>query len=978
MKAPLLERLLWGLALITLTVNSCDISTVDRLYSEISSIPIQGADSIAEYTKVSTQLRELRSSVFDANDPHLDSLYNLVVTTLLGKINTTESALVLECFRTAIDINESYLRRKSPNCDKGELAHAFRSCGLYDKARSLYTSWTPPDAAESRANRLANLSMEYNRAGYTEDALAFAMTADSLFTLAGDHIGQLWTKRLVIASCINSDPDLAIEYQVGFRQLLQKLHFDTTADFAQLDNDVSVSVLSMYHALTIRDTTDNSTRRAFGKYYNYFSKVYLQLANSGRHIWATHTHKDFRDIIDLIPRPIIRAHHSSDGDIPLISYGVGSGADSARTVRTPIGNFIRVGKHWRHDGTVQHGAQSKSESISTVILRLPFTVRGFLQTADDTLITCSEQSIYRHVRRDGRYNSSAIIRTHSKIIEGSLCKFRPDVLAVLTEETLLFFDLVTMNQLATVSLQRHCHANTPIIFPRISNQAGIYPLSDSLLFIVSRHGTLALKWNRAGHYASIVPHVAIASLSYGVNRYQVVNTGIGSLSATFRDDTVVITDGGNYIRSWQIDGGVRLRLTQTSKENVEAFVSGDRIDVVDRDAQRCFSLINLPLPYESANSHPSIYYHLERCLDTLKLEYSYKNTIRSIQATATPATIHPRYYVEEGDNTSYVRQIESPPSTVSVSRFPCTIFFEANTVASRIAAQIVNHDEVSDHIIGTLERDGIFSFGVTSGSHSFDILNPLSAHSDVIKIQEDHFTAVTESIVEVLPGITLVLLCFGGYMLVLERNRRHRRQIEHAKTEQLELLREDMHDIIGSRLVRIASIARQSSPDRHQEALSRIHDMTLVTVRSLRNLLTLMSETSMTDAGFYGSLREYVSESTNDAGLHCTVEIEIDSLERTSMDGTSRHELLMIVSELLTNTLRHSQARCVHFTVDARGSQTTITWSDDGVGLDPAAKRGNGLNNIQRRATRIGATVSVDSDPDNGTRFTITYPTLRG
>jgi signal transduction histidine kinase len=139
-----------------------------------------------------------------------------------------------------------------------------------------------------------------------------------------------------------------------------------------------------------------------------------------------------------------------------------------------------------------------------------------------------------------------------------------------------------------------------------------------------------------------------------------------------------------------------------------------------------------------------------------------------------------------------------------------------------------------------------------------------------------------------------------------------------------------------------------------------------------------MSETSMTDAGFYGSLREYVSESTNDAGLHCTVEIEIDSFDRTSMDAASRHELLMIVSELLTNTLRHSKARCVHFTVDARGSQTTITWSDDGVGLDPAGKRGNGLNNIQRRATRIGATVSVDSIPDNGTRFTITYPTIRG
>ena len=82
----------------------------------------------------------------------------------------------------------------------------------------------------------------------------------------------------------------------------------------------------------------------------------------------------------------------------------------------------------------------------------------------------------------------------------------------------------------------------------------------------------------------------------------------------------------------------------------------------------------------------------------------------------------------------------------------------------------------------------------------------------------------------------------------------------------------------------------------------------------------------------------------------------------------------MIVSEMLTNTVRHAQATNVRFRVVVSDDITLLQWSDNGVGLALDAQRGNGLNNIQRRASRINATVNIESAPDLGTRYTLTFP----
>jgi signal transduction histidine kinase len=85
-------------------------------------------------------------------------------------------------------------------------------------------------------------------------------------------------------------------------------------------------------------------------------------------------------------------------------------------------------------------------------------------------------------------------------------------------------------------------------------------------------------------------------------------------------------------------------------------------------------------------------------------------------------------------------------------------------------------------------------------------------------------------------------------------------------------------------------------------------------------------------------------------------------------------EIMNILREALSNSLRHGQAR--HITLLAGRSDEAIALSvqDDGIGFNPDGKRGHGLGNMQARAGALGGSLQVESNPGKGTRVILTLP----
>jgi signal transduction histidine kinase len=84
---------------------------------------------------------------------------------------------------------------------------------------------------------------------------------------------------------------------------------------------------------------------------------------------------------------------------------------------------------------------------------------------------------------------------------------------------------------------------------------------------------------------------------------------------------------------------------------------------------------------------------------------------------------------------------------------------------------------------------------------------------------------------------------------------------------------------------------------------------------------------------------------------------------------------LPMFKEILHNIAKHSRAKRVTINVKVTSQRFQISIQDDGIGFDVAkVRRGNGLKNLRRRAGDLRATLEIQSQPGEGTRFTLAAP----
>ncbi|NMO37997.1 sensor histidine kinase [Streptomyces sp. GMY01] len=93
--------------------------------------------------------------------------------------------------------------------------------------------------------------------------------------------------------------------------------------------------------------------------------------------------------------------------------------------------------------------------------------------------------------------------------------------------------------------------------------------------------------------------------------------------------------------------------------------------------------------------------------------------------------------------------------------------------------------------------------------------------------------------------------------------------------------------------------------------------------------------------------------------------------------------LLRIAQEALSNAARHARAARVGVTLSYMGDEVILDIRDDGAGFDPAAvpartrAGGFGLAGMRARAERIAGSVTVESEPGQGTAVSARVPLVR-
>ncbi len=175
----------------------------------------------------------------------------------------------------------------------------------------------------------------------------------------------------------------------------------------------------------------------------------------------------------------------------------------------------------------------------------------------------------------------------------------------------------------------------------------------------------------------------------------------------------------------------------------------------------------------------------------------------------------------------------------------------------------------------------------------------------------------------------------------------------------------DMHDGMGGHLVSTLALVEgeHARPEAVREALR-------VALDDLRLMIDSMEDVGGDLTAVLGMLRERLEPRLRSARIR--LRWRVGELPSVADFGPHKAlQVLRIVQEAITNSLRHAGAGCITLctgTATADGREGVfIEVQDDGAGVDAARPRGRGLDNMARRAHSIGARLSVDSDGD-GTR----------
>jgi signal transduction histidine kinase len=118
-------------------------------------------------------------------------------------------------------------------------------------------------------------------------------------------------------------------------------------------------------------------------------------------------------------------------------------------------------------------------------------------------------------------------------------------------------------------------------------------------------------------------------------------------------------------------------------------------------------------------------------------------------------------------------------------------------------------------------------------------------------------------------------------------------------------------------------------------------------------------------------LQELVSRLGSAYPTAVTLELGVSELEDEQLED----EVMSIVTEALSNALRHSGGTQIEVLVDAVRPWCRIVVRDDGHGFDPGAiADGMGLANLSTRAKSLGGSVDIATAPGSGTTLEMRLP----
>jgi signal transduction histidine kinase len=209
----------------------------------------------------------------------------------------------------------------------------------------------------------------------------------------------------------------------------------------------------------------------------------------------------------------------------------------------------------------------------------------------------------------------------------------------------------------------------------------------------------------------------------------------------------------------------------------------------------------------------------------------------------------------------------------------------------------------------------------------------------------------------------------------LERSRAElaasRARIVTAGDQMRRRIERDLHDGVQQRLVSLLLAQRTAQTTvppglcELRARLSEVADGLAAALTELQEISRGIHPAILTDGGLTRALKTL--------GRRSAIPVELDIRIGTRLPEPVEVAAYYVVSEALTNAVKHARASVVRIAGETRHSVLDLSIRDDGCGgADPA--RGSGLIGLSDRVDSLGGTIDVTSPAGQGTTLRVRLP----
>jgi PAS domain S-box-containing protein len=202
-------------------------------------------------------------------------------------------------------------------------------------------------------------------------------------------------------------------------------------------------------------------------------------------------------------------------------------------------------------------------------------------------------------------------------------------------------------------------------------------------------------------------------------------------------------------------------------------------------------------------------------------------------------------------------------------------------------------------------------------------------------------------------------------------------QLIKAQEQERKRLSRELHDELGQKLagLKLEIAALKRKPELLHEFLNSADQLLGDVNTDLRRIYNALRPVTIDKLGLRQALIALINGRFEHSTIHA--HCDIDQSLKNQIPEEMSISIYRILQEIITNTIKHSQAHDLSITLKKESNGISLETADNGTGFDQDLihdKIGFGLLGIKERTRQHGGELRITSSPGNGVRISAHFP----